>query len=53
MSMKYYRHLFVMEKKAALPVDFASKKIAESLQTGIGNKEVEGDLRKLCLESRG
>ena len=53
MSMKFYRHLFVMEKKAALPVDFASKKISESIQTGIGKKEVEADLRHLCLESRG
>jgi len=53
MSMQFYRHLFVMEKKAALPVDFASKKISESLQTGIGKKEVEADLRQLCLESRG
>ena len=51
--MHCYRHLFVMEKKAALPVDFASKKIAESLQTGIGHKEVEADLRRLCVESRG
>lgn len=42
-----------MEKKKALPVDFASKKIAESLQTGIGYKEVEADLRKLCMESKG
>ena len=42
-----------MEKKAALPVDFASKKISESIQTGIGKKEVEADLRQLCLESRG
>ena len=53
MSRQFYRHLFVMEKKAALPVDFASKKISESLQTGIGKKEIEADLRQLCLESRG
>ena len=53
MLLQCYRHLFVMEKKAALPVDFASKKIAESLQTGICKKDVEADLRKLCVESRG
>ena len=47
-----FRHLFVMEKKAALSVDFASKKIAESLGAGAGAREVEADLRRLCEESQ-
>ena len=43
-----------MEKKAALPVDFSCKKIAESLQTRMTDKkEVEKLLRHLCLESGG
>ena len=43
----------MMEKKAALPVDFTCKKISESLQKGIDKKEVEKLLRHLCLESGG
>ena len=43
----------MMEKKAALPVEFSCKKISESLQKGIDKKGVEKLLRNLCLESGG
>ena len=43
----------MIEKKAALVVDFCSKKIAESLQTGLNYKEVEADLRALGRETGG
>jgi len=47
------KNLFVSEKKVALPVDFSCKKISESLQNGVTSKDVEADLRRLCLETGG
>merc|ERR1719474_205624 len=47
------KNLFVSENKVALPVDFSCKKISESLQNGVTKKDVEADLRRLCLETGG
>ena len=47
------RSLFAVEKKAALEVEFACKKITESLGKGQDKKEIEKELQSLTEETEG
>jgi len=47
------RNLFITEKKAALEVQFACKRLTESMPYGTEKAEVEENLRMLSVETRG
>jgi len=47
------RNLFISEKKAALEVQFACKRLTESMPYGTEKRIVEENLRLLTIETRG
>merc|ERR1719350_880136 len=47
------RNLFITEKKAALEVQFACKRLTSSLPHGTEKTQVEENMRLLAVETRG